>query len=82
MFTLCSCYGIGFDMSQETPKQPEFDPLLFDVTFAIAKSIRTPKKFLMQDAEPLAKDVIAHLRRSRWRIEREPPIGGHGTGKG
>jgi hypothetical protein len=37
---------------------------------------------LMEDAEPLVKDVIAHLERCRWRIEREPPVGGHGGGKG
>jgi hypothetical protein len=69
-------------MSESDQDRPDFDALLFDVTFAIAKSIHTPKKFLMEDAEPLAKEFIAHLRRSRWRIEREPPIGGHGGGKG
>lgn len=59
-----------------------FDALLFDVTFAIAKSIHTPKKLLMTNAEPLAKDVIAHLRRCGWVLDRTPPITGHGTGKG
>jgi hypothetical protein len=56
-------------MSESDQDRQDFDALLFDVTFAIAKSIHTSKKFLMEDAEPLAKDVIAELRWCRWKIE-------------
>jgi hypothetical protein len=64
----------------ETSGFEAFDPLLFDVKFALAKSVYTPKKFRIADAEALAKDVIAHLRLCRWRIEKIPPIAGNGAG--
>lgn len=69
-------------MADDGTKTTAFDALLFDVTFAIAKSIHTPRKFLMGNAEPLAKDVIAHLHRCGWMLDRAPPISGHGNGKG
>ena len=61
-----------------TDKRP-FDTLLFDITYAIAKSINTPKKFMMENAEPLAKDIIAHLEQSGWLFDRKPPAKPHAT---
>jgi hypothetical protein len=39
--------------------RPDFDALLFDIMFAIAKSIHTPRQFLTEHAEPITKNVIA-----------------------
>ena len=72
---------VAFAQSTEKPVRAPVDLLLFDINFAIAKSIHTPKKFDMTLAEFLAKDVVAHLLRSKWKIERKPPIEGHGISK-
>jgi len=61
-------------MANEPPRQPgAFDELAFDIAYAIARSCHTPRKFSMVAADMLTKEIISHLVRARWKIEKLPP---------
>jgi hypothetical protein len=63
-----------------TPGSEPFDDLAFAIAYAISRSMIIPKSYRkLVVSEPLAHEILDHLKRCNYLITKGPKIKPHGT---